>query len=182
MNSMNEKSPAPSYGISYIRFSDQSQKDGSSETRQRKGYEDFCARFGLIPWHESYIDRGASAFKGHHKQGDFGRFLAALESGKFPQGSVLVVEALDRYSRENPIQAAALLQQIARAGIRIGVVTKGRIFTADDFNEIGPIVEMIVDLCATTVTAKSYKREFRPHGWKSGARGNKVRGQPTSAA
>ena len=53
-------------------------------------------------------DEGLSAFHQKHvTKGALGTFLAAVEAGKVPPGSVLIVEALDRLSRANPMDAQA---------------------------------------------------------------------------
>ncbi len=47
----------------------------------------------------SLRDEGLSAFHQHHvKQGALGIFLRAVDDGRIPHGSVLVVEGLDRLS------------------------------------------------------------------------------------
>jgi len=50
------------------------------------------------------IDAGKSAFHGHHRtEGKLGDFLSAVESGKVSRGSILLVENIDRLSREGAL-------------------------------------------------------------------------------
>ncbi len=56
-------------------------------------------------------------------------FLAAVEGGQVPEGSVLVVEALDRLSRAEPIQAQAQLAQIVNAGITVVTASDGKAYS-----------------------------------------------------
>jgi len=64
----------------------------------------------------SLRDEGLSAYHQRHvKSGALGVFLAAVESGRIPPGSVPVVEGLDRLSRAEPIQAQAQLASIVKA-------------------------------------------------------------------
>jgi len=58
-------------------------------------------------------------------------FLAAVESGKVPAGSVLVVEGLDRLSRAEPIQAQAQLAQIVNAGITVVTASDGKAYSRE---------------------------------------------------
>jgi len=77
-------------------------------------------------------DEGLSAYHQKHvKSGALGVFLAAVESGKVPPGSVLVVEGLDRLSRAEPIQAQAQLAQIVNAGITVVTASDGKAYSRE---------------------------------------------------
>jgi hypothetical protein len=65
-------------------------------------------------------DEGVSAFKGKHAaKGQLSGFLRDVEAGKVPRGSVLVVEALDRLSREAALVAMGQFALIIGKGITI---------------------------------------------------------------
>lgn len=90
---------------SYIRFSTPEQKMGDSERRQTDAARQWAERKGL-PFDESLIDQGLSGYSGkHRKKGALGRFLARVEAGDIPRGSILVVENIDRLTREGPEDA-----------------------------------------------------------------------------
>lgn len=75
----------------------------------------------------SLRDEGLSAYHQKHvKQGALGAFLKAVDEGRIPSGSVLVVEGLDRLSRAEPLQAQAQLAQIINAGITVVTASDGR--------------------------------------------------------
>lgn len=77
-------------------------------------------------------DEGLSAYHQHHvRSGALGVFLAAVEQGKIPTGSVLVVEGLDRLSRAEPIQAQAQLAQIINAGISVVTASDGKVYSRE---------------------------------------------------
>jgi DNA invertase Pin-like site-specific DNA recombinase len=60
----------------------------------------------------------ASGYHGTNmKDGALGRFVKRVEKGEIPQGSVLVVEALDRLSRQKPRIAQANLLALVNAGV-----------------------------------------------------------------
>jgi DNA invertase Pin-like site-specific DNA recombinase len=77
-------------------------------------------------------DEGLSAYHQRHvKSGALGAFLLAVEQGRIPIGSVLVVEGLDRLSRAEPIQAQAQLAQIVNAGITVVTASDGKQYSRE---------------------------------------------------
>lgn len=111
---------------SYLRFSDPRQSAGSSTDRQLAYAQRWAAEHGLtLDASLSLRDEGLSAYHQQHvKSGALGVFLRAVEDGRVPAGSVLIVEGLDRLSRAEPIQAQAQLAQIISAGITV-VINQG---------------------------------------------------------
>ena len=107
--------------ISYIRFSSERQSLGSSLERQFQLSIEYAARHGyVIDERFVYRDLGVSAFTGEHaKVGDLYRFLEAIRNGKIPKGSILLVESLDRLSRESVLDAFAQFQEILNEGIKV---------------------------------------------------------------
>lgn len=90
---------------SYIRFSNPKQALGNSERRQLEMTEAFAKRKGL-PFDETLrmTDKGLSGYHGdHRKKGVLGQFLHKVENGAVPSGSFLVVENIDRLSREGVV-------------------------------------------------------------------------------
>lgn len=113
---------------SYTRFSDPKQALGHSADRQLQYAKAWAADHGLaLDDTLSMKDEGLSAFHQKHvKQGALGVFLVAVDEGRIPSGSVLIVEGLDRLSRAEPIQAQAQLAQIINAGITVVTASDGR--------------------------------------------------------
>lgn len=118
---------------SYSRFSDPRQAKGSSLERQAAYAARWAAEHNLkLDESLSLQDEGLSAYHQRHvKSGALGVFLAAVESGKVPPGSVLVVEGLDRLSRAEPIQAQAQLAQIVNAGITVVTASDGKAYSRE---------------------------------------------------
>lgn len=119
--------PAPKV-YSYLRFSDPRQATGHSADRQAQYANAWAAERGLsLDDSLTLRDEGLSAFHQRHvKQGALGVFLQAVDDGRIPSGSVLVVEGLDRLSRAEPLQAQAQLAQIINAGITVVTASDGR--------------------------------------------------------
>lgn len=118
---------------SYSRFSDPKQATGHSLERQRAYAARWAAEHGLVLDESLTLhDAGLSAYHQQHvKSGALGAFLAAVQAGKVPPGSVLVVEGLDRLSRAEPIQAQAQLAQIVNAGITVVTASDGRAYSRE---------------------------------------------------
>lgn len=122
--------------ISYLRFSSGDQLKGDSLDRQTTAFNAYlkaCLDAGedVEPGKVNYRDLGKSGFSGAHLAGDFGRFLDAVQKGKFARGSRLVVENFDRMSRADPLQAFKSFTAIIEAGIAIVTLSSGQVFSAE---------------------------------------------------
>ena len=113
---MSEKQKA----FSYIRFSTPDQIRGDSLRRQLAAAERW-AEENYYQLDTSLRDTGVSAFKGRniYGPGALGRFVQAMVDGRVEPGSVLIVESLDRLSRQNPWDALTAFQLLLRNGIEI---------------------------------------------------------------
>ena len=90
---------------SYLRFSTVEQAKGDSIRRQTEATAAWCNRNKItLDTSISLRDEGVSAYRGKHRENADTHALAALlqavKSGRIPAGSYLVVESLDRLSRE----------------------------------------------------------------------------------
>lgn len=111
--------------FSYQRVSDPKQtRDGRAGLdRQADAFIDFCQRHGLVANADPLVDRGLSAFHGRHRsKGALGTFISAAKAGQIPPGSVLVVEDLDRFSRETASHAEELLLSLFNQELALGIV------------------------------------------------------------
>jgi DNA invertase Pin-like site-specific DNA recombinase len=115
---------------SYVRMSTDIQLKGHSKQRQLEISQEYAKAHGLKLADESRLeDIGVSAFKGANiKDGALGQFLAAAENGKVPKGSYLLVESLDRVSRQEIKQSVGLLLRIIGAGITLVTLQDKRVY------------------------------------------------------
>ena len=115
------------YGLSYCRYSTAEQGSGDSEQRQLEAAEEFCHRHGLTLLTEaSYSDRGISAYTGANKTtGKLRDLLGDAQSGKFKQGTVLIVESMDRLGRDDLFSQIGFLSELLKTGIRVAVLEHG---------------------------------------------------------
>ena len=116
---------------SYIRMSTPEQMKGDSFRRQRTASEAYARENGL-ELTDIIRDDGVSAFKG--KNAEFGAlsyFLELAESGAVETGSYLIVESLDRLTRQNVLEAMTLLGKIIGLGINVVTLMDGRVYSED---------------------------------------------------
>ena len=114
-------SPTLPRAYSYIRFSSKPQEQGDSLRRQLSLARAWASRNpGYCLDESTYRDLGIPAFKGANKtKGALGAFIQAVENGAVKKGSVLLVESLDRLSREEVEEALELFLKLVRLGITI---------------------------------------------------------------
>jgi DNA invertase Pin-like site-specific DNA recombinase len=116
--------PNPPLAYSYIRFSSPEQAKGDSLRRQTEKAAEWCERNNVtLDTSTTLHDLGKSAYTGRHRQNPdrhaLAAFLKMIEAGKIPHGSHLLIENLDRLSREDEVPACHLLTGILMAGVRV---------------------------------------------------------------
>jgi DNA invertase Pin-like site-specific DNA recombinase len=116
--------PAPAVGLERPehRWSSPEQAKGDSLRRQTEAAARWCQQHTVkLDASRTYRDEGVSGFKGGHRKGGnaLAAFLTLVEAGKVAKGSHLIVENLDRLSRENPWDAVPLLCNLVNAGVTV---------------------------------------------------------------
>lgn len=167
-----------------MRFSDPRQSTGGSADRQLLYAQAWAADRGLVLDESlSLKDEGLSAYhQTHVKQGALGAFLLAVGEGRIPEGSVLIVEGLDRLSRAEPIQAQAQLAQIINAGITVVTASDGREYNraglkAQPMDLVYSLLVMIRAHEESDTKSKRVKASIRRlcEGWVAGTYRGQVR-------
>lgn len=131
MDRMDIKSAAP-LAFSYIRISTDAQVQGDGLRRQSELSRKYADEHGLRLIEEFKLeDKGVSAFKGDNAStGALSRFLDAIQRGNVPKGSFLLVESLDRLSRQDVDAAMYLFLSITKAGVSIVTLADGQVYRA----------------------------------------------------
>jgi DNA invertase Pin-like site-specific DNA recombinase len=133
---------------SYMRFSNPQQATGDSRRRQLAMGEKYAAEHGLtLDRHLSFRDLGVSAFRGKNaKEGALCAFLEAIDHNLVPWGSYLLIESLDRLSRDRILAAQALFLQIIQAGVTIVTLTDQRLYSLESINQnpLDLVVSLVV--------------------------------------
>jgi len=120
---------------SYTRFSSASQAKGDSERRQTVEAEAYAKENGLVLDRSLKPDRGVSAYKGDNiKKGALGSFLKKVESGEIESGSTLIVESLDRVSRQSPTKALPIFLDLINSGITIVTLSDNQVYDAESID------------------------------------------------
>lgn len=130
---------------SYVRMSTDLQLKGDSRRRQLKASQEYAEKHGLDLAEDAQLeDIGISAFKGANvKDGALGQFLKAVETGAVEQGSYLIVESLDRISRDKLMIAQSLFLSIIQSGINLVTLMDGRLYKANNV-DLGDLIMSLV--------------------------------------
>ncbi len=140
----------PAIAYSYVRFSSPDQAKGDSLRRQTEATEAWCQRNNVCLDRSTTLhDLGRSAFTGKHRENPdrnaLAAFLKLVERGRVPRGSFLVLENLDRLSREHIQPALLLALNLLQAGIRIVQLNPSEMIF-DDKSDTMPVMMMMLEL------------------------------------
>jgi len=139
--------PQACRAYSYIRFSTPDQIKGDSLRRQTELSKQYASSHNLILDDSlKFQDLGVSAYSGKHcgEDGALGQFLKLVKNGQIKKGSVLIVESLDRLSREEIIKAITQFLAIITSDITIVTLSDNREYTKDTIN--ANFSELIISL------------------------------------
>jgi len=117
---------------SFIRWSTkrQSRESSDSNRRQTKSAQDWCQDNGYTLSNQVFIGAGESGYKASHLKvkdgiaiGALARFIEAVEQKKIIPNSVLCVDSVDRWSRQEILDALEPFTKLLNLGI--GIVFTG---------------------------------------------------------
>jgi len=122
---------------SYIRFSSTEQLKGDSLRRQSDLSKNYAEANGLeLDTKLNLRDLGISAFdKSNLNKGALGQFLKLVEDGMIARGSYLLVESLDRLSRDKVMDALGIFLNILNAGIIIVTLADNQVYSREKTND-----------------------------------------------
>lgn len=119
---------------SYIRMSSGRQLKGDGLTRQLELSEAFASLHNL-DLDTSLRDLGVSAFDGSNREtGALATFLKKVRAGEIERGSHLLIESLDRLSRDHVLKALRVFQDLLEAGVVIATVADGYVYSEETIN------------------------------------------------
>jgi DNA invertase Pin-like site-specific DNA recombinase len=120
---------------SYIRFSSPEQAKGDSFRRQSVNAAKWAKKKGYRIVDE-LTDLGVSGYRGKNtKQGRLGAFLAMIDAKKIEEGSVLIVESLDRFSRSQVREVLPDFLNVINSGIGVVTLADGRLYDKDSLDK-----------------------------------------------
>lgn len=131
----------------YARFSNAEQAQGSSKARQLTLCREMIARhcWEGAPDRE-LVDEGLSAYSGANRAqgGLLNTFEQRAEAGLYRNGHVLVVENLDRISRQGYDAILPFLQKLTSHGVTVATVDGDRIYPAHERVSMTSVIEAVV--------------------------------------
>jgi len=144
----------------YIRFSTDRQSDGDSVGRQSQAINAYCAANGLTVG-EWIRDLGKSAFTGSNRRtGELAKFITRVTAGEIAAGSTLIVESVDRLSREDVMSALDSYTALINAGLTIVTTMDGKALNRANYND--QWTNMVVTLSKMAVAnEESAKKSVR---------------------
>jgi DNA invertase Pin-like site-specific DNA recombinase len=152
---------------SYIRWSNPKQEKGDSLRRQVEYRQEWLAKHPDVSLDDSLVpDKGLSAFKGHHlEKGALGQFLRACQAGQIKAGSYLIVEKLDRLSRQGLNKAVRMFMDIVECGVTVVTLEPLREYTEHSLGDLGAFWEMVMGFYLAHEESKK-KSERLSRAWK----------------
>ncbi|TDQ82022.1 DNA invertase Pin-like site-specific DNA recombinase [Dongia mobilis] len=118
---------------SYLRFSTPEQMQGDSFRRQSENAARYAREHGLdLDVTLTFQDLGVSAYRGRNaNRGALRAFLDLVEEGRIEAGSYLIVESLDRVSRQQVMSALGLFTMIIESGVVIVTLTDKQVYSKE---------------------------------------------------
>jgi DNA invertase Pin-like site-specific DNA recombinase len=114
--------------FSYLRFSSPEQAKGDSFRRQNAHALDLD---DTITFH----DLGVSAYRGVNSEtGQLGTLLNAVQTGVIPKSSIILVESLDRISRQAARKALRAIESIVESGVSVVTLSDKREYTIESLD------------------------------------------------
>ena len=118
---------------SYIRMSTDKQALGDSERRQVELSEQYCNNNNLELITDYREEAGISAFKGKNAAtGMLRAFIDAVKAGHIKANSYLLIENIDRLSRQDILTSFKLVQEIIELEISIVTITDYQIYNKEN--------------------------------------------------
>ncbi|HCE9912233.1 TPA: recombinase family protein [Pseudomonas aeruginosa] len=119
---------------SYVRFSTPEQAKGDGRRRQYKAAIEYADKHDLElvkDGNYAFLDAGVSAYRGNNinrVSSSLGRFYEYVKEGKIEPGSYLLVESLDRLSREQVTEALVRFLDLLNSGIIVVTFGDGTVY------------------------------------------------------
>ena len=137
--------------FSYVRFSHKRQEGGDSVRRQN------AMRTAWLDRHPQHTldatlrlkDYGVSAFKGMNldpEKGDLGKFIALAQQkdSPIPRGSILLLERMDRFSRQKVSKAYRAFCELVEAGVEVQTLDPEMTINSDNVDDMETVLPVII--------------------------------------
>ncbi len=149
---------------SYIRFSSKKQELGDSVRRQVKMGDDWLAQHPEHTLDPSLRlhDLGVSAFRGANldEKGALGAFIALAKKPDSPiaKGSILLIERLDRFSRQQTRKAYRAFVELIEAGVTIQTLDPPQTINDENIDDLHIVLPLVLQMCMAHEQSKEKSR------------------------
>jgi DNA invertase Pin-like site-specific DNA recombinase len=146
--------------FAYVRWSSDQQESGDSLRRQTDLAADYAKRNSLdLPPENVIVDRGLSAWSGENvAKGELGKLLANARTGKLPKGAIILVEELDRFSRQGINASHDIIQTFIKAGVEVRTINDSMVYNSQTYGLIQHIMSGVKSHLAKDEQDKKSKR------------------------
>jgi hypothetical protein len=159
---------------SYIRFSSKKQEQNDSVKRQVRLRDEWLRQNpGMtLDTTISLQDLGVSAFRGRNldpEWGDLGKFidLAERQNSPIEKGSYLLLERLDRFSRQRVSLAYMALVRLVHAGVKVVVLDPvAHQIDKENIDQLHVVLPIITNLCLAHEQSREKSRRVS-YAWVS---------------
>ena len=152
--------------ILYIRFSTKDQDKGDSIKRQTELGHRIAKEHGWTIT-ETLTDRGKSAYHGANRS-EGGKLYEIEERAKRGElgGKVLLVEAMDRLTRQKPTDSFALIRDLTQSGLSICETSSNRVYNTQEIDDNWTHLIVILAAAAEAYGSSHEKSKRVKSAWR----------------
>ncbi|MGL5490906.1 MAG: recombinase family protein [Shewanella sp.] len=159
---------------SYIRFSTAAQREGDSVNRQIAASRDWCKQHGIELSDKTYEDLGVSAYR-DKKRVDLAEMLRAVELGTIKAGDYIILENLDRLSRQGIDKTQEIIKSILKREVKIVSLQDGLELDGSSVNDLVSVIR--IAMSADLAHKESLKKSERVSAAKRAQREHAKQGK-----
>lgn len=176
--SQNQSNSPRKRAFSYLRFSNIEQLKGDSQRRQLDASRQWCKE-NEVELVEEMQDHGISAFRGKNRMlGVLGKFLELVRMDKIDKHSILIVENIDRLSREKVLEALTLYMELIKSDISIVTLIDGQTHSRESIEKNPFLLQMAIASMARANDESETKSRRINSVWAE-SRKNALDGKPS---
>ena len=158
---------------SYIRFSTKEQINGDSLNRQLTAAREWCTKHQIELSDKGFRDLGISGYSGKERP-DLSAMLIAIENGSIKEGDYIILENLDRLSRQGIDKTQEIIRQILRKGVNIESLQDGISLNKDSLNDLLSVIRIAIS--ADLAHKESVKKSERVQAAKNRQKEDALKG------
>lgn len=149
--------------ISYTRFSTLAQSKGQSLRRQEEKAEAWAAKHGMVLDDRLRLrDLGVSAWSGANAEtGALAGLLAMVRTGKLEPGSILLIEAMDRLTRQGLDEAIPLFIELLKGGIELVTLQDNQRYNKASLKNLAKFITAIILLSGGNLESEMKSERVR---------------------